>query len=192
MQPDIETFYPKTRDDWRQWLISNHALAKGVWLLQYKKATGVPTISWSEAVDEALCFGWVDSIRRSVDENSFVQFVGPRKPTSTWSKINKDKVKQLTADGLMHPAGQAVIDIAKKNGSWTILDTVEEIKIPKDLTAAFKGKPAAKRYFTSLSRSVKKRLLHWLITAKRPETRQKRIDELTDLAAQKTLPKQFL
>jgi uncharacterized protein YdeI (YjbR/CyaY-like superfamily) len=188
---DIETFYPASRNAWRQWLKKNHKSKQSIWLIIYKKESGKPTISWSEAVDEALCFGWVDSKRKPLDKEKFMQFVCKRKPKGTWSKINKVKVQQLIDDGLMTKAGFDSIETAKQNGSWTILDDVEELKIPKDLAKEFRANPGSKDFFSSLSKSVKKMILQWLVLAKRPETRQKRITEVAELAAQKLKPKQF-
>lgn len=162
-----------------------------VWLVLYKKESGMPTIAWDEAVEEALCFGWIDSKRKPVDENKFIQFFSKRKVNGTWSKVNKEKVRQLIANGRMTKAGLLSIKTAKKNGSWVILDEVEELKIPYDLTKAFRSKPGSNNFFLSLSKSAKKAILLWLVLAKRPETRQKRIDEITSLAAQKLKPKQF-
>ena len=190
-EKEIETFYPATRQQWRAWLQKHHGKKQSVWLIQYKKNAGVATISWSEAVDEALCFGWIDSIKKTLDENRSIQFFCKRKPNSTWSKVNKAKIEQLMANGLMAPAGLAIIETAKKNGSWTILDEVEELLIPHDLETACKAMPGALDYFHGLSRSVRKQLLQWLVLAKRPETRQKRIAEIATLAAQKQKPKQF-
>lgn len=188
---EIETFYPASRQDWRQWLITNHRSKQAVWLVFYKKRANRPTISWSEAVDEALCFGWVDSKKMSLDEEKFIQFFSRRKAESTWSKINKAKILQLTAQGLMMQAGYDSIETAKQNNSWTILDEVEELAIPEDLVQAFERLPGSHDYFSSLSRSVKKSMLQWLVLAKRPETRQKRIAEIAELAAQKLRPKSF-
>lgn len=149
------------------------------------------TISWSEAVDEALCFGWIDSVRKTLDEEKFVQFFCKRKPKSGWSKINKEKIQRLIENGQMAQAGYQSIETAKQNGSWTILDDVEELKMPDDLAAAFKSRSGSKEYFLSLSKSVRKSILQWLLFAKRPETRQKRIAEIAELAGQKLKPKQF-
>lgn len=188
---EIETFYPTSKQHWRQWLKQNHGLKQSVWLVLYKKESNGPIIAWNEAVDEALCFGWIDSKRRPFDEEKFMQFFSRRKPTGTWSKVNKEKVKQLIAEGLMTKAGLTSIETAKQNGSWEILDDVEECKIPKDLAKEFKSKPGSKIFFLSLSKSVRKSILQWLVLAKRPETRQKRIHEIAGLAAQKLKPKQF-
>ncbi|PWB22786.1 YdeI/OmpD-associated family protein [Flavobacterium sp. HTF] len=188
---DIETFYPKSKQDWRKWLKINHQKKQSIWLICYKKQANIPTITWSEAVDEALCFGWIDSTRKSLDSEKFIQYFTKRKPGSNWSKINKDKIERLISENLMSEAGLKSVEIAKQNGSWTILDQVEELFIPEDLEAAFEANPGSKDYFMSLSKSVKKIILHWVTFAKRPETRQNRINETAVLAAQKLKPKQF-
>jgi len=186
---DIEIFTPSSARAWRKWLKTNHASKESVWLLLYKKQSGKPTINWSEAVDEALCFGWIDSVRRPVDKDTFMQFFGRRKPKGTWSKINKDKVLGLIAEGRMAKAGLISIETAKQNGAWTILDNVEALKVPRDLSKEFKSQAGSKEYYQSLSKSQRKRILQWLVLAKRPETRQKRITEIVTLAAQKQVPK---
>jgi len=191
MKEDISTISPKNQQEWRQWLIENHASAQAVWLLAHKKSANKATISWSEMVDEALCFGWIDSVRKSVSDESFVQFLCKRKPKSGWSKINKEKVERLIADGLMAEAGFKSIEIAKQNGSWNLLDEIEELTIPVDLDAAFVLNAGAKEFFLGLSKTVRKMMLQWIAFAKRPETRQKRINEIAELAARKIKPKQF-
>jgi uncharacterized protein YdeI (YjbR/CyaY-like superfamily) len=190
-QNEIETFCPTCQTDWREWLQENHNSKQSVWLVCYKKQANIPTITWSDAVDEALCFGWIDSVRKSIDKDKFIQFFGKRKPNSVWSKINKAKVQRLIDEGLMMPAGFDSIEKAKENGSWTILDEVEELFIPEDLEKGFDAKPGSAAYFLSLSKSVKKSILQWLVLAKRPETRQNRINEIAELASQKLKPKQF-
>jgi uncharacterized protein YdeI (YjbR/CyaY-like superfamily) len=191
MQKDIQTFYPKSQKDWRDWLIENHNSKQSIWLICYKKQANKPTISWSDAVDEALCFGWIDSTRKSIGDDAFIQFFTKRKPNSVWSKINKAKIERLINDGLMQKAGFDCVQKAKENGSWIILDDVEELTIPEDLEKEFEANPGAKEFFMSLSKSVKKSILQWLVLAKRPETRQNRIIEIAALAAQKRKPKQF-
>lgn len=191
MKDDIKTFYPKTKQEWRQWLLENHQSEDSIWLLSYKKKSGKPGVDWSDAVDEALCFGWIDGMRKSVDEESFVQFVCKRKPKSGWSKINKEKVEHLIADGLMTEAGFKSIEIAKQNGSWSLLDEVEELTVPQELANAFEANPGAETFFNSLSKSVKKMMLHWVVSAKRPETKINRANEIAENAAQGKKPKQF-
>lgn len=188
---EIETFYPTNQTDWREWLQENHLSKQSVWLIYYKKKSKIPSISWSEAVDEALCFGWIDSTARPIDDEKYMQFFTRRKAKSVWSKINKDKVEKLIEAGKMWQAGFESIEKAKENGSWTILDTVEELTIPEDLEAAFRANEGSKDFFMSLSKSAKKMLLHWLVTAKQQTTRQNRINEIAELAAQKLKPKQF-
>jgi uncharacterized protein YdeI (YjbR/CyaY-like superfamily) len=144
---EIDTFYPKSRKAWRQWLSKHHRSEKSVWLLLYKKDAGKPTISWNEAVEEALCFGWIDSTRKSIDAERFIQFFCQRKPKGTWSKINKEKVAQLIEAGLMTEMGLESIEKAKQNGSWIILDEIEELTIPADLEKAFKEHKGSKDYF---------------------------------------------
>lgn len=188
---EIEKVYPATRQEWRQWLSENHEVKQAVWLIYFKKNSSKPSFPWSEAVDEALCFGWIDSVRKSIDHETFIQFFSKRKPKSVWSKINKEKVQRLIDEGQMSHAGFQTIEIAKQNGSWIILDQVEELIIPKDLEKEFKTKKGSKDFFLSLSKSVRKAILQWLVMAKQPATRQKRIIEIAELASQKLKPKQF-
>lgn len=190
-EKELETFCPASKQEWRQWLQEHHDKKQSVWLVQYRKKSNVPSITWSEAVDEALCFGWIDSTARTINAEQFMQFFTRRKPKSVWSKINKEKVDRLMEQNLIAPAGLAVIEIAKQNGSWTILDEVEEVIIPHDLQIEFNNHSGSSDYFLSLSRSVRKAILQWLVLAKRPETRLKRIKEIAELAALKQKPKQF-
>lgn len=190
-KPEAETFYAKNRQEWRQWLKDNHALKQSVWLVQYKKQSNIPSISWSEAVEEALCFGWIDSTRKSVDHQQFIQFFTKRKANSMWSKINKIKIEQLIKDGLMEEAGYESIRIAKANGYWNVLDGVEELEAPSGLEKEFEKHPGSRDFFLGLSKSAKKMILTWIALAKRPETRENRIKEVAELAAQRLKPKQF-
>jgi uncharacterized protein YdeI (YjbR/CyaY-like superfamily) len=189
--PTLNTFYPKSRQEWRQWLEDNHELEESIWLIYYKKKAGIPTVTYSDAVDEALCFGWIDSKTKSLDEQQFIQFFCRRKPASVWSKVNKEKVARLIAEGRMTPAGFASIETAKRNGSWTILDEAEALIMPADLEQAFENKPGAKAYFMQLSRSDKRNILQWLVLAKRAQTKQNRINEIVELAGKNQKPKQF-
>lgn len=184
-----EVFYPASLTAWRKWLEQNHLSKSSVWLVLYSKSSGKSTINWSEAVDVALCFGWIDSKKIKIDEESSHQFFSRRKPKSTWSKINKEKIERLIANGLMTEAGYACIELAKQNGSWTILDEVEELIIPEDLEEEFNNNEGTREYFLSLSKSVKKAILQWLVLARRTETRQKRISEIVQQASEKKKPK---
>jgi len=190
-EQETESFCPSNQREWRKWLENNHDKKNGVWLIIYKKGSDSPNLSWSHAVDEALCFGWIDSLKRPIDGEKYKQYFGRRKATSTWSKINKDKVEQLIEQGDMRAAGLKSIEIAKENGSWTILDEVEALIIPDDLELELGKHPDAKDYFLSLSKSARKSLLHWIVMAKRKETRHKRIVEIAENAGQKRKPKPF-
>ncbi|PRD57131.1 YdeI/OmpD-associated family protein [Sphingobacterium gobiense] len=188
---ETEIFYPASQAAWRQWLEKNHLSKQSVWLVFYAKSSGKPSITWSESVDVALCFGWIDSKKIRIDNETAHQFFSKRKLQSTWSKINKEKIRKLIDEGLMTQAGLDVIEAAKQNGSWTILDEVEELIIPNDLEKAFKKHKGSKDYFLSLSKTVRKMMLTSLVLAKKSETRQKRIDEIAELAGEKKKPKQF-
>lgn len=188
---DPDTFCPASREEWREWLQEHHASRQSVWMVCYKRGSGRPTVTWSDAVDEALCFGWIDSTRRSIDGESFMQYYGRRKAGSTWSKVNKAKVEQLMADGRMTPAGLAAIERAKKDGSWDLLNEVEELLMPDDLGAALALRPGAREFFEGQSRSVRKMLLHWVAFAKRDETRSRRVLEIAEMAGQGKRPKRF-
>lgn len=185
----IESICPTNRQQWREWLEENHVDQQSVWLICYKKKSGMPTISWSEAVDEALCFGWIDSVRKTIDDERYRQYYSKRKARSTWSKVNKEKVSQLINEGRMTDAGLESIRLAKQNGSWTILDGVEALRIPDDLEEALSGHPGASAFFTSQSKSVQKMMLAWVALARRDDTRQKRIREIADCAGQQEIPK---
>lgn len=186
---EISIFYPETRADWRKWLEENHVKEQAVWVVYYGKSSEKPTISWSEAVDEALCFGWIDSKRVSAGPGMSHQFFCKRKAKSTWSKINKEKVVRLTEAGLMTKAGFEIIELAKQNGSWTVLDEVEELIVPKDLEVALDLYEGVMDCFSGLSKSVKKMMLYRIMSAKRPETRQKRIAEIVEEVSRKCKPK---
>lgn len=176
-------FYAESKAAWRQWLIENHETAQMVWLVHYKKSAKMPTLEWSDAVDEALCFGWIDSTRKTLDKDRFAQFFTRRKPRSVWSKINKEKIERLTAEGLMYPAGLAAVEIAKQNGQWTLIDHVEDMVMADDFAAALK-EAGGMDFFESQSNSMKKQMFHWIATAKRPETRAKRIEEIASHAGE--------
>lgn len=185
----IPVFYPKSVTAWRNWLAKNHNKYDAVWVVFYTKAANKKTISWSESVDVALCYGWIYSKKIKIDTETSHQFFSRRKAKSTWSKINKQKIEHLIQSGLMTPEGHKTIITAKENGSWAILDDVEELVVPKDLQLAFKKKPLAKMNYDNFSRSVKKGILQWLVLAKRAETRENRINEVVSLAEQNLKPK---
>lgn len=175
---DIKVFYPNSLAAWRDWLENNHLVVNAIWVVFYSKKSKIETITWSDAVDVALCFGWIDSKKMKIDEHCSHQFFSKRKAKSTWSKINKEKIKKLIAAQLMVQAGYESIAIAKKNGSWTMLDEVETLIIPEDLEAVLAQYEGAKVAFLNLSKSVKRLMLSKLLFAKKTETRNKRIAEI--------------
>lgn len=172
------------RQQWRQWLLDNHESAPGVWLVYHKKASGQPSISWAEAVEEALCFGWIDSKAQTIDEHRYRQVFSPRKPRSVWSKVNKGYVERLLAAGRMMPAGLRAVEVARQNGSWTSIDSSENMEVPADLAAALAADATAGRHFAALSPSRRKMYLQNLLAAKRPETRARRIADIVQQARQ--------
>jgi uncharacterized protein YdeI (YjbR/CyaY-like superfamily) len=171
---------PRSRREWRSWLRKHHKSAHGVWLIYAKKHTGIPSLTWQEGVEEALCFGWIDSVRHPVDETYFKQLYTPRKARSNWSAINKKTVERLIADGRLAAAGLAAIEVAKANGRWEALDHVESQVIPEDFTAALAKNTNAKAAFDAASPFRRKIVLYRLNSARRPETRAKRIAELLE------------
>ncbi|MBO9700090.1 MAG: YdeI/OmpD-associated family protein [Sporocytophaga sp.] len=190
-EKEIEKYCPKSRTDWRKWLEKNHQSKQSVWLVYYKTSTKVPSLTWSEAVDEALCFGWIDSTKKTIDKERYMQYFSKRKPDSTWSKINKDKVARLIQNNLMTKAGLDSINTAKQNGTWDIMQDIEELIIPEDLTIELNKYESSMEFFQSQSKSIKITMMHWVVTAKRIETRKKRIEEIARLAAKGMRPKQF-
>lgn len=183
-EPPPNSTHPLSRAEWRAWLEAHHTQTEGIWLIYYKKASGKPRVTYEESVEEALCFGWIDSIANKLDEERSMQWFAPRKPGSGWSRPNKERVERLLAAGLMMPAGLAKIEAAQQDGSWNALDAVEALEIPTDLAAALAANPPAANYFEAFPRSVKRAILEWITNAKKPETRAKRIAETARLAAQ--------
>jgi uncharacterized protein YdeI (YjbR/CyaY-like superfamily) len=174
----------QTRAEWRAWLEQNHTRTEGIWLVSHKKATGLPRITYAESVEEALCFGWVDSKGNKLDEARSMLWFAPRRPGSGWSRVNKERVERLIAEGSMAPAGMAKIEAAKLDGSWYLLDAVEDLTIPPDLAQALDNNPAARANFDAFPRSVKRGILEWIVRAKRAETRTRRIADTVQQAAQ--------
>jgi uncharacterized protein YdeI (YjbR/CyaY-like superfamily) len=187
-----EQFYAKDRKQWRKWLSMQYAKSPGVWLVYYKKQTGKSRVEYAEAVEEALCFGWIDSTMRPLDEERYMQLFTPRKPKSEWSKLNKHRVEKLIEQGLMTAAGLEKIEISKQNGHWEKVDHVEALIVPEDLAKQMKKSKKATAYFESLRITNKKYLLHWLGGAKRADTREKRITEIMTALKQETMPDRFL
>jgi len=188
----IKTFYAEDRTAWRAWLAENHTTETRVWLIIYRKQSGTPSVYYDDAVNEALCFGWIDSKPNKRDGESYYQFFSRRNPKSKWSGVNKRKVEELSAQGLMTEAGWAVIELAKQNGGWTALDEVENLVIPEDLQAQFDATPGSQANFDGFSKSAKRGILDWISSAKQAETRAKRILETVTLAARGEKANQYI
>ncbi|KAB8334740.1 hypothetical protein SD80_006890 [Scytonema tolypothrichoides VB-61278] len=184
----LQTFYAKDRKEWREWLEKNHHTCVGVWLIYYKVKSGKSSVQYSEAVKEALCFGWIDSKVKSLDKERYMQIFTPRKPKSVWSKLNKQYIQELIEQDLMTEAGFKKIEVAKQNGSWTTLDEIEALIIPADLKQALEANETANRYFEAFSNSSKKNILFWINNAKHPQTRLKRIEQTVTSAAENKNP----
>jgi uncharacterized protein YdeI (YjbR/CyaY-like superfamily) len=176
------------RQEWRVWLEKNHNKCIGVWLIYYKVKSGKPSIKYSEAVKEALCFGWIDSKVKSLDAESYMQVFTPRKPKSVWSKLNKQYIEELIEQNLMTEFGIAKIEVAKQNNSWTSLDAIEALIVPEDLQLALELNETAKNYFQLFSNTTKKNILMWIESAKRSETRLARIEQTILSVAQNKSP----
>jgi uncharacterized protein YdeI (YjbR/CyaY-like superfamily) len=181
---DLSNSYtPKSRADWRKWLMKNHESSDNIWLVLNNKSSDQYNLSYSEAVDEALCFGWIDSIAKRKDESSRYQYFAKRKPKSNWSKVNKQKVVKLTEEGLMMPAGQRMIDLAKTTGTWDALNEVDALIEPEDLLKLFNKNKTAYDNWKTFSNSSRRGILEWLMNAKKEETRAKRLSEIIEKAA---------
>ncbi|BAZ03689.1 YdeI/OmpD-associated family protein [Calothrix sp. NIES-3974] len=187
-EEQLATFCPQSRQEWRDWLIQNHQTSVGIWLIYYKVNSGKPSVKYSEAVQEALCFGWIDSKVKSIDEERYTQIFTPRKPKSVWSKLNKKYIEELISQDLMTEAGLAKITAAKQDGSWNSLDAVEDLIIPPDLNQALTANSIAQQNFLAFNRSTKKNILQWLTSAKRLETRLNRIEKIVIYAEQNRNP----
>lgn len=180
---DKKTFHAKTRKAWRNWLEKNHHTEKNVWLIIYNMQSKTNSVYYDEAVEEALCFGWIDSVKYKRDEDSAYQYFSPRKLKSNWSRSNRERVNKLMKLGLMTPSGQKLVDHAKKTGTWEILVDIQNYVIPDDLQKMLDKNKTAHKNFLAFTNSTKRMILEWILNAKRPETRLKRINETVKLAS---------
>lgn len=172
-----------SRAQWRAWLDTNHDCGESVWLVTYKKKVGALHVPYSDLVEEALCFGWIDSLPRKLDDDRTMLLLSPRKPGSAWSVANKERAERMIAVGLMTPAGLAKIEQAKADGKWEFLDDVAALAIPADLEAAFIRYPGSRGHFAAFPPSVRRGILEWIKQAKRAETRAKRVEETAEQAS---------
>ncbi len=180
---DAPHVHADERATWRAWLEANHATAQGAWLVTWRSGSGRGALGYEAAVEEALCFGWVDSTGGNVDGERSKLYFAPRKPRSSWAASNKARVERLIREGRMAPAGLAAIERARANGSWEILDAVERLEVPEDLAAALEIRPPAALNFAAFPPSARKMMLSWVALARRPVTRVARITEIAEAAA---------
>lgn len=181
-----ELHYFKNSKQWRDWLHENQPISNGICLLFYKVSSENESMRWEEAVQVAICYGWIDSTVKNIDNERRKQVFTPRKDKSVWSKLNKTYIEKLISDNLMHESGLKKIEIAKQNGTWESLDKVENLEIPDDLAHAFKENKIAFENYQNFSPSYRKSYLYWLNQAKRETTRQVRISEIINLCNQNT------
>lgn len=172
----------RSRAQWRRWLAKNHGLSGSIWLVTFKKSAGSTHVPYADVVEEALCFGWIDSRPAKLDEQRSMLLLSPRKPGSPWSKLNKQRVGRLSKARLMTPAGEAAVERAKADGSWTIYDQAETLEEPADLAEALATSQKALNSWRSFSPSARRGILWWIISAKRSQTRAKRVAETVRLA----------
>jgi len=184
----VSKFYEQvavtSRSQWRAWLKKHHSSSPGVWAITFKKDSGGPHVPYDDVAEEALAFGWIDSKGRKLDEDRWQLLVTPRKPKSSWSRVNKGRVERLLEDGVMTQAGLEAVEVAKANGAWSALDDVENLTEPDDLRAALDANKRARHYWDAFPRSVKRGILEWIGNAKTEPTRTKRVAETARLAAQ--------
>lgn len=172
---------PKSRQAWRKWLERHHESRTEIWVVFYKRHTGKPTLSYSDAVEEALCFGWVDGVKRAIDDERYTHRFSRRKPTSKWSALNRERAERMEQLELMTVAGRRAIQAAKRNGTWESAPPVVDLSMPPELASRLRANREAARFFESLAPSYKQQFIAWINVAKRRETKERRADEAIDL-----------
>lgn len=179
---------PATRSAWRQWLATNHGEAPGVWVVLWKKSSGRTGPSYEDVVEECLCVGWIDSRRIAVDDDRSALLCTPRKPRSPWADSNKERVRRLIDEHLMRPAGLAAIETAKRNGAWGAEARVDASAVPDDLARALAKNATAQQHWDAFPPSVRKWFIGWVNSAKRPDTRMRRIEGTVKQSKQNERP----
>ena len=180
---DFPIYHPTDLAAWRAWLAANHDVARGVWVTSWRKASGRDAVPYEDLVEEAICFGWIDSTVNILDDQRGLQLMTPRKPKSGWTRVNRQRVDALEAQGRMTDAGRRAVEAAKANGMWTIYDSVEDLLEPDDLAGALDADPAARAAWDGFPPSARKQMLWWVVSAGRPETRATRVAKIVAEAA---------
>jgi uncharacterized protein YdeI (YjbR/CyaY-like superfamily) len=181
---DLPIYHPSDLAAWRAWLAANHDTARGVWVASWRKASGRDPVPYEDLVEEAICFGWIDSTVNILDDARRLQLMTPRRPKSGWTRLNRGRVAALEAQGRMTDAGRQTVEVAKANGWWTIYDTVEDLLEPDDLADALDAVHSARTAWDGFPPSARKQMLWWIATAGKPETRTRRIAKIVSEAAQ--------
>lgn len=180
---DAEKLSIETVEQWRDWLGANADRPDGLWVVVWKRGTGRPAPGYEQLVEEALCVGWIDSTAGTLDGERSMLWFAPRRPGSGWSRTNKVRLARLEGEGRLTPRGRALVDAAKLDGSWTLLDDVEQLVVPPDLAAAFDRHPGSRDRWEAFSRSVRRAHLEWVVQARRDDTRARRVEEVAARAA---------
>jgi uncharacterized protein YdeI (YjbR/CyaY-like superfamily) len=180
---DFPVYHPADLAAWRAWLAANGDAVRGVWVVSWRKASGRDPVAYEDLVEEAISFGWIDSTVNILDEERGLQLMTPRKPRSGWTRLNRQRVAALEAQGRMTDAGRRAVEVAKANGSWTIYDSVEDLLEPDDLADALDACPAARTAWVGFPPSARKQMLWWVVSSGRPETRASRIAKVVAEAA---------
>lgn len=174
--------------DFGRWLKVNHAIETELWVKIFKKKTDIPSVTWDDVVIEALCWGWIDGIKKSIDDQAYLQRITPRKARSNWSKRNRGHAERLISEGRMTESGFVHIRAAKADGRWENAYVASEMNVPADFLAALESKPEAKQFYGTLNKSSRYVIAHQLTSAKKPETRQRRFAKIMDMLALKQKP----
>jgi uncharacterized protein YdeI (YjbR/CyaY-like superfamily) len=180
---DLPIYHAESRAQWRAWLAANHDTARGVWLCSWRRGTDRPVCPYPDAVEEALCHGWIDATVNVLDSDRALQLMTPRKPKSSWTRLNRRRVADMEAAGLMTDAGRRAVDVARRNGSWTIYDQVEDLAEPPLLAAALDAEPLARANWDAFPPGARKAMLWWVVSAARDTTREARVAAIVDEAA---------
>ncbi|WP_028046066.1 YdeI family protein [Cellulomonas sp. URHE0023] len=184
MKDDAEKVLIESAQQWREWLAEHHATSPGIWLVMWRASSGKPHVTYEQAIEEALCFGWIDGQSQTLDTERSALWLTRRRPGSGWSLLSKERVARVEADGRMTDVGRAVIDAAKEDGSWSRYDDADALVLPQDLLDAFGSRGGSREHWDAFSEAVRRGILRWIVDARRDVTRAARIEETADLAEQ--------